>query len=166
MVNSHSELLWHEIKSQGKEVSCESRVFNLFLLKHPTIFTSRGRPRKIPCLPNPDYLAAANNNNTCETERARCPHAAVGLRLSATAVTGWSSALNRWFIAAIRWRQWNDSKTLNESYHRCAVLCMSSRFLCCGCTISRFKEMQGCGKDSLRAWLRLCKAGSSPGNMR
>lgn len=106
MVNSHSELLWHERKSQGKEVSCESRVFNLFLLKHPTIFTSRGRPRKIPCLPNPDYLAAANNNNnTCETLRARCPHAAVGRRLSAAAVTGWmklciKSALYRSYSAA------------------------------------------------------------------
>lgn len=34
---------------------------------------------------------------------------------------GWSSALNRRFIAAIWWRQWNDAKTLSKSYHRCAA---------------------------------------------
>lgn len=69
MVNSLSELLWHELNWQGEDIWCIRCVFTGFLLKLPaTIFSSREAPRKIPCLHNPDYLAAVNNN-TCEIVR-------------------------------------------------------------------------------------------------
>lgn len=104
---------------------------------------------------------------TRETERARCPHAAVDLRLSAAAVTGWlklcvKSVVHRSYAVTPVKRLENTSQKLSQM--RC--LCTGSRSLCCDCTVGRFKGMQGCGNDSLRAWLWLCKASWSPGNAR
>lgn len=110
MVNSHSELLWHEMSSI---------CFYSNILQYSQ---AEDAQEKYPvCLTPITWQLQTTTTHVRQREQDAPMQQLVWDFLQQLLLDGWSSALNRRFIAAIRWRQWNDSKTLNKSYHRCAI---------------------------------------------